>query len=193
MTKFADQLYTDLIREHGSTLADTRPLAGSGRQFASRRVLLAAGAGGVAVAATAGVLTAGVLTPGGGTPAYALTTNPDGTVTLAVYQESGIAQANAKLHLLGDRVVVVPVRPGCPSVHSLPPPAVRPSHKSSIAMTSRSSRDGHTTVSVSGIPAGDILVVGVEVSAHSSAAEAALTTPPAPSCVSPPPAPRSGK
>ena len=193
MTKFADQLYTDLISEHGSTLADTRPLASSRGQFASRRVLLATGAGSVAVAATAGVLTAGVLTPGGGTPAYALTTNPDGTVTLAVYQESGIAQANAKLHLLGDRVVVVPVRPGCPSVHSLPPPAVRPSHKSSIAMTSRSSRDGHTTVSVSGIPAGDILVVGVEVSAHSSTAEAALTTPPAPGCVSPPPAPPSGK
>jgi hypothetical protein len=190
MTKFADQLYTDLIREHGSTLADTRPLAGSRRQFASRRVLLAAGAGGVAVAATAGVLTAG-----GGTPApdYALTANQDGTITLAVYQESGIAQANAKLHLLGDRVVVVPVRPGCPSIHSLPPPAVRPGHKSSIAMTSRSSRDGQTTVSVSGIPAGDILVVGVEVSAHSTAGEAALTSPPAPSCVSPPPSPSSGK
>src|SRR5215472_13451010 len=140
MTKFADQLYIDLLREHGSTLADTRPLAGSRGQFASRRVLLAAGAGGVAVAATAGVLTAaGVLTVGGGTPAYALTTNQDGTVTLAVYQESGIAQANAKLQLLGDRVVVVPVRPGCPSIHSLPPPAVR-THKGSIAMKSGRSK-----------------------------------------------------
>ena len=192
MTKFADQLYTDLLREHGSTLADTRPLAGSRGQSASRRVLLATGAGSIAVAATAGVLTAGVLTPGGGTPAYALTTNPDGTVTLAVYQESGIAQANAKLHLLGDRVVVVPVRPGCPSIHSLPPPAVRP-HKSSITMTSGRSKDGTVKVRASGIPAGDILVVGIEVSAHGSVGEAALTTPPAPSCVSPPPAPPSGK
>jgi len=188
MTKFADQLYTDLLREHGSTLADTRRLAGSRRQFASRRVLLATGAGGVAVAATAGVLTAG----GGATPAYALTTNPDGTVSLAVYQESGIAQANAKLQLLGDRVVVVPVRPGCPSIHSLPPPAVRP-HKGTITMTSGRSRDGYTKVTASGIPKGDILVVGIEVNAHSSVGEAALTTPPAPSCVSPPPAPPSGK
>jgi len=187
MTKFADQLYTDLLREHGSTLADTRPLAGSRGQSASRRVLLATGAGSIAVAATAGVLTAG-----GGTPAYALTTNQDGTVTLAVYQESGIAQANARLQQLGDRVVVVPVRPGCPSIHSLPPPAVRP-HKSSITMTSGRSKDGTVKVRASGIPAGDILVVGIEVSAHGSVGEAALTTPPAPSCVSPPPAPPSGK
>jgi hypothetical protein len=188
MTKFADQLYTDLLREHGSTLADTRPLAGSRRQFASRRVLLATGAGGAAVAATAGVLTAG-----GGTPAYALTTNQDGTVTLAVYRESGIAQANAELHQLGDRVVVVPVRPGCPSIHSLPPPAVRPRHKGSITIASAKSRDGYIKVSASGIPAGDILVVGFEVTGNSSSGGASLTSPPAPSCVSPFPAPPSGK
>ncbi|MGD0701419.1 MAG: hypothetical protein ABSA02_16240 [Trebonia sp.] len=38
-----------------------------------------------------------------------LTANHDGTITLAVYQPSGIAQANAKLRQLGDRVVEVPV------------------------------------------------------------------------------------
>ena len=62
---------------------------------------------------------------GGKTPAYAVTSNPNGTVTLAVYKKSGIAGANAKLHELGDsQVYVVPVEAGCPSISSLPAPAV---------------------------------------------------------------------
>ena len=62
---------------------------------------------------------------GGKTPAYAVTNNPNGTVTLAVYQKAGIAGANAKLHALGDsQVYVVPVGAGCPSMSSLPAPAV---------------------------------------------------------------------
>ena len=190
MTKFADQLFTDLMREHGPALADTRPLAGSRRQLASRRALVATGVAGLAAAATAGALVAvGGGTPAGReTPAYALTTSQDGTITLAVYHPSGISQANAKLHQLGDRVVVVPIRPGCPSVHSLPPP-MRPADKGSITVMSAKSRDGSVKVRASGIPAGDILVVGVEVTAHGSAGVASLTSPPAPSCVSAPPLP----
>ena len=59
MTKFADQLFDDLMREHGPTLAHTRPPAPR-RHAATRRALLAVGGGGVAVAvaAAAGVLVA---------------------------------------------------------------------------------------------------------------------------------------
>jgi hypothetical protein len=184
MTKFADQLYADLMREHGSTLADTRPPAGSRRQFASRRALLATGAGGLAAAATAGALTAG-----GGTPAYALTTSHDGTVKLAVYQASGISQANAKLRQLGDNVVVVPVRPGCPPINSLPKPAVLPEDKGKISVQSSRSRDGSITVNAQGVPAGDILVVGAEITAQGTQMAASLTSPPAPGCVSLPASP----
>jgi hypothetical protein len=179
MSKFADQLYADLMREHGSTLADTRPPAASQRHIASRRVLLASGAGGLAVAATAGAL---VVAAGGGTPAYALTTNHDGTVTLAVYQASGIAQANAKLRQLGDNVVVVPVQPGCPSLGSLPAPAV--SAKGEISVQGTKSSGGSITVNAHGVPAGDILVVGVETTAQGTTMGSSLTSPPAPSCVS---------
>ena len=52
------------------------------------------------------------------------------------------------------------------------------------------SRNGSVTVNAQGIPAGDILVVGVQTSGQSSAGAAALTSPPAPSCISlpaPPP------
>ena len=91
MTRFADQLFDDLMREHGSALAHTRVSTAQKRHPAARPVMMAAGAGGLAVAATVGSLVA----TGGGTPAYAVTRNPDGTVTLAVYQKSGIAGANA--------------------------------------------------------------------------------------------------
>jgi hypothetical protein len=189
MTKFADQLFDDLMREHGPALARTRPPA-PGRHIATRRTLLAAGTAGAAVAATAGVLVAR-----GGTPAYAVTTNPDGTVTLAVYQTSGIAGANARLRQLGDgQVVVVPVKAGCPSIRSLPAPAVPP--RGDIAVRATSSRDGSVTVTAKGIPAGDVLVVGFETTAHgrdvTSAGASKLTSPPAPSCVSLPQAPSGG-
>ena len=185
MTKFADQLYADLMREHGPALAATKQPAASQRHIASRRVLLASGVGGLAVAATAGAL---AVTAGGGTPAYALTANSDGTVTLAVYQAPGIAQANAKLRQLGDNVVVVPVRPGCPSLGSLQAPAVPPNGQINVVGTV--SRDGSITVNAHGVPAGDILVVGVETTAQGTELEGAtasrLTSPPAPSCVSMP-------
>lgn len=101
------------MREHGPALAHARPPAHSTRHV-PRRALLAGG-GALAVAgAIAGTLVAASGTPartgGGGTPAYAVTKNPDGTITLAVYQKSGIAGANARLRQLGDKqVVLVPV------------------------------------------------------------------------------------
>jgi hypothetical protein len=186
MTKFEDQLYADLLRQHGPALAATKPPASPRRHIASRGALLATGAGGVAVAATASVLATG-----GAAPAYALTTNHD-TITLAVYQESGIAQANARLRQLGDHVVVVPVKAGCPSLGSLPKPAV-PAKQVSLGVRGTKSGDGSITVNAHGVPAGDILVVAVEVTAHGTQVAAGLTSPPAPSCVSlPAPPPGNG-
>jgi hypothetical protein len=153
MTRFADQLFDDLMREHGDGLARTTVPAPAKRHVTARPVLLTAGAGGVAVAAAVGTLVAG-----GSTPAYAVTTHPDGTVTLAVYQTSGIAGANSKLHELGDRVVVVPVRTGCPSIGSLPAPGV-PAKE--ISVQASGSSDGSVTVDAHGVPAGDILVLGI--------------------------------
>jgi hypothetical protein len=72
------------------------------RHAAAGRKSLVAGAGGVAVAAAA----TGVLVAGGGTPAYAVTTHPNGTITLALTKPSGISGANGALRHLGDRVVL---------------------------------------------------------------------------------------
>ena len=185
MTKFSDQLFDDLMREHGPALAHTRPPAHPKRQITARQALLA---GGGTLAVSAAI--AGTLVATSGAPAYAVTKNPDGTITLAVYQTSGIAGANARLRQLGDKqVVVVPVKPGCPSPGSLPAPAMSGrGHR--ITTETGISRNGSVTVNAQGIPAGDILVVGVQTSGQSSAGAAALTSPPAPSCISlpaPPP------
>jgi hypothetical protein len=183
MTRFADQLFTDLMQEHGPALALTGPPTAPRQRAVTGRKLLAAGAGGVAVAAAA----AGVLLAGGGTPAYAVTTHPDGTVTLAVNQAAGISGVNGRLHQLGDRVVVVPVGRGCPSINSLPAPSVRPVH---ISGSTKIGRNGSVTVNAKGIPAGDLLVVGVETKTHAAngttypMSDARLTSPPAPGCVS---------
>lgn len=187
MTKFADQLFDDLMREHGPALAHTRAPAPR-RHIPTRRTMLAAGTACAAVAATTGALVAG-----GGSPAYAVTTNPDGTVTIAVYQQAGIAGANAKLRQLdGGKVVVVPVRAGCPSIFSLRPPAVKPRRHPSVQTTI--SRGGSVTVDAKGIPNGDILVVAFEITTHNGVVTWAkgagrLTSPPAPKCVSLPQAP----
>src|SRR3984885_11420431 len=145
MTRFADDLFDDLMREHGQALARARVPAPQKRHLTARPVLMTAGAGGLAAAAAVGTLVAA----GGGSPAYAVTTHPDGTVTLAVYRESGIAGANVRLHQLGDdRVVVVPVGSGCPSISSLPAPAVQ---ASKLSMQANGS-DGSVTVSAQGVP-----------------------------------------
>ena len=187
MTKFSDQLFDDLMREHGTALAQpTRPPAQPRRHITARQTLLAGG-GTLAV----GAAVAGVLVAQGGTAAhtsetatpaaYTVKNNPDGTVTLAVYQKSGIAAANAKLHQLGDKqVFVVPVEPGCPRPGV---PAV--SGRGHLISTGISvSPSGGITVKAQGIPAGDILVIGVQTSGHTSMSGGVLTSPPAPSCIS---------
>ena len=60
----------------------------------------------------------------GSAPAYAAysVTRHDGTLSVSVSRLSGVAGANAALHALRARVVVVQVRPGCPPIGSLPGP-----------------------------------------------------------------------
>jgi hypothetical protein len=196
MTRFEDQLFDDLIREHGPALNTVRMPK---RHAGTRRTLLAAGAGGVAVAAVAGLLVATATGHGPGanagtTAAYAVTNNPNGTVTLAVYQKSGIAGANAKLVAFGDgRLYVVPVAAGCPSITSLRAPAVPLNGHLSLRTGAAVTSGGSVTVNAKDIPAGDILVVGVATTVNSgmttTLAASQLTSAPAPSCVSLPAAP----
>jgi hypothetical protein len=148
--------------------------------YEARQTLLAGGGTLAAVAAVAGVLVAASTTPAA-PAAYAVTKNANGTITLAVYQKSGIAGANARLHKLGDKqVVVVPIEPGCAS--TVTPPAV-PGKGHLITTGISRSPNGTVTVDAHGIPAADILVIGVGTSGHTSFSVGTLASPPAPSCV----------
>jgi hypothetical protein len=180
MTKFSDQLYTDLMREHAETLLRTElPAASRGHLTGKRAAWVAGGAGTLAVGITAGLAAFG----GSGGAAYAVTPHSDGTVTVGISKLSGIAGANAALTSLGERVVVVPVKAGCPSLDSLPAPAVRVD-KASVSGTVSSAKDGTITVDAHGIPQGDLMVLAVDDTGQGISIAAGVHSPPVPSCVS---------
>ena len=185
MTTFKDQLFADLMEEYRPVLQHLeRPVApGRTRRVPVRRVAWLTGV------ATAGAVAAGVTLIGGGTPAYAVTQHPDGTVTVSVDRPAGVQPANAKLRVLGDQVVVVPVRPGCPSITSLPHPLVAPSGRISGSVRQG---NGKITVDVHGIPAGDTMIIAFGTLPGGGRQGAGiLISGPVPSCVSLP-APSAG-
>ena len=190
MTKFEDQLLQQLMAEHGHRLrAMERPAPA--RRRVRRPVWLAAGAG--AAGAVAAVTAA--LTALGSAPAMAAysVTRHDSTVTVSVDRPSGVSGANAALHWLRARVVVVPVRPGCRPIGSLPRP--RPAPHPAVWVITRVNGHGHRTVSVKikgRIPAGDTMLLafsGGHGPGSSSLGAGGIITGPVPRCVSLPPAP----
>jgi hypothetical protein len=193
MTSFSDQLFHDLMREHGPALQAAELTAPGRRHHLRRGAWLAGGAGTLAVG-----ITASLAAFGGTSQAYAITPHPDGTLTVAVMNPSGVTGANATLRKLSTRVVVVPVKAGCPSLGSLPSPPGSPGKVSGSVRVDTAvdgAKDGSITVQAKGIPAGDLLVIGVESTSHGTTLAAQLTAPPAPACVTLPagvPAPGSG-
>ena len=189
MTKFEDQLYQQLMSEHGHRLrALERPAPA--RRRVPRPAWLAAGVAGTAAAVTAAMMALG------SAPAYAAysVTQHNGSVTVAVDRASGVGGANAALKALGARVVVVPVRPGCPSIGSLPRP--EPAPHLSVSVGTGVTKSGHRSVTVKigkpGIPAGDTMILAFSGSGgpgSTSLGAGGIITGPVPSCVSLPAAP----
>jgi hypothetical protein len=187
MTKFEDQLFTDLMHQYRPVLERAGTPAAAGRHSVRRPAWLASGAVGVA-----GAVAAGVATLGAASPAYAVTQNSNGTTTVAVSQPPGIAGANIKLHALGLRAVLVPVRAGCPSLSSLPMGTPLRGHhfsstKGSFRSPGRGRGEGSITIDAHGIPRTDTAVVAVSTSNGQTAMAVRLTRGRVPSCVSLPP------
>ena len=119
MSKFEDRLWRELVRRHGADLAQmTRPAAKRARRARPR---LLAGTS-LALAGVVAAL-ALVLSAASSPPAFAVSRNPDGTVTVTIHQITAIPRANARLAGLGIRARLVEVAPGC-TVKALPPAAV---------------------------------------------------------------------
>jgi hypothetical protein len=101
MSKFTDNLWSDLAREHGATLAQAeRPQSGRASVLRRPRVLAGSTLG------LAGIATALVLALGGTAataPAFAITKEGDGSVlvNLNYAQNQNLPQVNAKLAAMG--------------------------------------------------------------------------------------------
>jgi hypothetical protein len=191
MTKFEDQLYQQLVTEHGHHLhAVERPAPA--RRRVRRPVWLAAGAAGAVAAGTVAVMALG------SAPALAAysVTQHDNAITVAVNRPSGVTGANVTLHAMGARVRVVPVRPGCPPIGSLPRPT--PAPHPSVSVKTGVNGHGHRSVTVTlgqgGIPAGATMILAFSGDARHGPALGAggIITGPVPSCVSLPSAPSGG-
>ncbi len=102
MSEFEDNLWLSVVREHGDELARTGRTVRKHRR-APRPQLLAGTTVGLAAMATAAALLLGASTS---SPAFAVTRNPDGTVTVNLMKLSGIAGANERLAAMGVRAQI---------------------------------------------------------------------------------------
>lgn len=102
MSEFEDNLWLEVVRDHGHELVRAGRRARTHRREI-RPQLLAGTTVGVAAIATAAALLLGAST----TPAaFAVTSNPDGTVSVSLRQASGIVGANRTLAAMGVRAQI---------------------------------------------------------------------------------------
>ena len=197
MTRFSDQLFDDLMQEHGAKLA-AAPVPTAPKRRVSRPMRYSAVAGGIAAAASA----VGLVMAGSANPAYAVTANANGSVSLDVYNQSGIAAANQALRKMGDgSVVLVADQNICRSINSLPRAPGNPKIRVSGVAKEQLNGDylsitpSSFTVYARDIPKGDTLSVVVQdirfVSKATHSAKTVtmvvatrLTRGPVPSCLS---------
>jgi hypothetical protein len=97
VSKFTDHLWSDLVREHGATLAYTERPAPSRLRQTRSRVL----AGSTALLAAIAVAVVLALGGSSAAPAYAITASGDGSVLVEINQLSSLPDANSKLTAMG--------------------------------------------------------------------------------------------
>jgi hypothetical protein len=146
MSKFEDHLWREVARQHGPDLEIAgRPTA---HRRAGGRVLASSTLG---LAGLGGVL-ALVLASGATSPAFAVTRNANGTVTILVKRSSGIAGANAKLQQLGINARVLARVPVSCSTSKPTAGHGAPAPLGGIA-------NAHWTINPSRVPAGQTLAL----------------------------------
>jgi hypothetical protein len=113
VARFEDRLWNELVEQHGALLAEP-PAAIHAPAREPRRVRRGPLAAlGLALAAGLAALVIG-LGSHGGSSAYAVVPNADGTVTVTISELVGVEPANLRLQELGLPVRVAPVQHGCP-------------------------------------------------------------------------------
>ena len=108
MTRFDDNLWREVERRYGSELSRADGPLSSGPRW--RLPMIAGATLGVAGASAAAVIVFGAASS---PPAFAVTTHPDGTVSLVIRRIDGIPGANRRLAQLGIHVRAVQVDAQC--------------------------------------------------------------------------------
>ncbi len=101
MSEFEDNLWVKVVREHGDELARIER-TDQPRRVTRPRLLAGTTVGLAAIAVAAALLLGASTSP----PAFAITRNHDGTVTVNLRKLAGIAGANAKLAAMGVRAQI---------------------------------------------------------------------------------------
>ncbi len=126
MSAFEDRLWKHLATEHrADEVTSIRGQAENERRAwirRARRQPVAMTAGALAVVAAAAVAVVLLVSATASTPpAYALTRNPDGSITVTFNDlQTAIPQLNARFAAMGIDETVIPITKGCPTKLSVP-------------------------------------------------------------------------
>lgn len=159
MSRFEDRLWSELVEQHGALLAEPAARVPSAPPAARR--FRRAPAAAVALAMLAALVALVIaLGHGGGTSAYAVVTNPDGTVTVTIDELVGVEPANERLEALGLPVRIPSVKAGCPTSRAELKPANVPAGRSR-QIAEPTGGPGHYSLRIdpAAIPRGDTLVL----------------------------------
>jgi hypothetical protein len=178
MSTFEDNLWHELVSEHQAEYA--RPMRATTGRPARRRLLVGTSVG-LAGAATAAAF---ALTVGTVAPAFAGTSNPNGTVTVTISQIAGISGANTQLAALGVSATAVPIAPGCTATLQLLP---KDPSGPILPQPSSAPPDSSITIDPSAIPAGDTVVLGAAQSDGAVQLVVGMVQAAAPACAAPAP------
>ncbi len=179
MSRFEDQLWSELALAHSTMPSDDYHPAAASRRWASRGRFAAAGALALAGAAVAVLLS---VSAGPSAPAaFAITQQPDGAITLTLNEIVGVGAANQELATLGVRARLAEVEPGCTATGEIiPPRSYSRQRQEEMVETQRGDGPGLNglvwTIHPSAIPTGDTLLITAEVIAGTPVPVVSSTT-----------------
>jgi hypothetical protein len=178
MTTFEDGLWERLVEEHD---ADLVSLAAPCEHRNRRPVILGGSLTGLAAATAAAIIGIGAATSAA--PAYAMTQNADGSMTITISELStAIPELNAKFAQMGIDETVVPVTTDCTSSS---PPLPTPGSPNATAGETLTFTPGRKL-----LPDGDTGVLSArQLSNGQVILNIGAMEPPVPSCFSATPAP----
>jgi hypothetical protein len=152
MGKFEERLFGDLVQHHGAAMSETvRPAPRPSRVHP-----LWIGAGAMTVA---GSIAVAVTVLGGNSPAFAVSKDADGVVTLSIKDIRAVDAANAELRKIGAPVLAVPMRADCADTFEIDETFAG---EASGTVSSGSGDEGSVTVRTKGLRPGSTVLVAAK-------------------------------